>query len=387
LLENDLVRLAALIQLHRDELLSRWRQQLRKLASARHLDTPTLNDHIPQFLDELVATLQTGSDEDIPEALSEGSPPAHGQQRFEDGFDIVEVVAEYNILRGCIHELADSNGLSLRRLPFHVVNKVLDGAIGLAVKTFAEQSELELQQRREEYLAFVAHDLRTPLSAASMATSVLEVKFPDLAATPVIAQMLKTLRRSVKQLETLVGKVLEENTHLQADAGVKLQRRELDLWPLVEALGQDLEPVAKLSRTRLLNEVPDELVVFADASLLRRILQNLMENAIRYTPDGEVRIGARDLGEHGVECWVSDNGAGIPADFMDKVFEKGQTDRADSGGTGLGLAIVKTFVDAHAGTVTVESTQGAGATFRFVLPAKAGVAKRAAGPDARDAST
>jgi len=81
--ENELVRLAGLIQLHRDELLSRWRQQLRQLASARHLDTPTLNDHIPQFLDELVVTLKSGSDGDIPDALSEGSPPAHGQQRFD----------------------------------------------------------------------------------------------------------------------------------------------------------------------------------------------------------------------------------------------------------------------------------------------------------------
>lgn len=386
MLENDHVRLAALIHIHRDELLSRWRQQLRQLASAKHLDTPTLNDHIPQFLDELVRTLQSGSAEDVPEALSEGSPPAHGQQRFEDGFDVVEVVAEYNILRGCIHELADSNGLSLRRLPFHAVNKVLDGAIGLAVDTFVEQRELELQQRREEYLAFVAHDLRTPLSAASMATTVLEMKLPDLAPTPVVAQMLKTLRRSMKQLETLVGKVLEENTHLQADAGLKPQLRELDLWPLVEALSQDLEPVAKAKRTQLLNEVPDELTVFADASLLRRILQNLMENAIRYTPGGEVRIGARDLGETGVECWVSDNGAGIPADFIDKIFEKGQTDRADSGGTGLGLAIVKTFVDAHAGTVTVESTQGAGATFRFTLPGRSGNATGAFLRDAHSAS-
>ena len=95
-----------------------------------------------------------------------------------------------------------------------------------------------------------------------------------------------------------------------------------------------------------------------------------MANAIRYTPYGVVRIGARDLGVNSaVECWLSDNGSGIPDDFVSKVFEKGETDRAVVGGTGLGLAIVKTFVEANGGTVNVESTEGLGATFRFTLPA------------------
>ncbi len=366
---NDLAKLAALITLERDRLLSQWRQQLRELASARDLDTPTLNDHIPQFLEELAAALLSRSDETIREALCEGSPPAHGSQRFEDGFDIVEVVAEYAILRGCIHDLADSNGLTLQGKPFHIINHVLDGAIGLAVKTFASQRALEVQRRREEYLAFVAHDLRTPLSAISLATAVLELKLPELGATPANSQMLKTLRRNVQHLEILIGKVLEENTNLQTEEGVKLEQRVFDLWPLVEALAHDLHPVARANSTQLINEVPDELVVYADASLLRRIFQNLIANAIKYTPRGEIRIGARDLGmDSAVECSVSDNGAGIPQNLLGKVFDKGETDPESIGGTGLGLTIVKIFVEAHGGTISVESMQGVGSTFRFTLP-------------------
>ena len=202
---NDSDRLAALIHAEREGLLFRWRQELRQLASARNLDTPTLNDHIPQFLEELVAALQSDPAETIPEAHTEGSPLAHGSQRFEDGFDIVEVVAEYNILRGCVHDLADSHGVLLQGKPFHIFNRVLDGAIGAAVKTFATQRALEVQRRREEYLAFVAHDLRTPLNAISMAASVLEHKFPEHDATPAIGQMLKTLRLNVQQLGALIG--------------------------------------------------------------------------------------------------------------------------------------------------------------------------------------
>lgn len=371
---NDIERLAALIKQERDVLLSHWRQQVRQLPSAQRLDVPTLNDHIPGLLEELSAALQSRSDETIPEALCERSPPAHGLQRVEDGFDIAEVVAEYNILRGCIHDLADTNGLRLQGKPFHIVNRVLDQAVGLAVETFATQRALEVQRRREEYLAFVAHDLRTPLSAISLAASVLELTLSAAGADAETARMLKSLRRNAKQLDGLVRKVLEESTNLQTEIGIKLERRELDLWPFVEALIHDLHPVAGTDSTQLINKVPDDLVAYADAGLLKRIFQNLIANAIRYTPRGQVIVGARELGaESGVEGWVSDNGAGIPQEFLEKVFDKGETDPEREGGTGLGLAIVKTFIEAHGGTVVVESKVGFGSTFRFSLPSKAAV--------------
>jgi signal transduction histidine kinase len=117
--------------------------------------------------------------------------------------------------------------------------------------------------------------------------------------------------------------------------------------------------------------VSDELVVYADASLLRRVFQNLIANAIKFTPRGEIVIGARELsGGGGVECWVSDNGAGIPAALLEKVFEKGETGPGGEDGTGLGLAIVKSFTEADGGKVTVESKEGQGSTFRFSLPAR-----------------
>lgn len=369
---NVLDQLAALVIKERETLLARWRQQVRHLPSASQLDVPTLNDHIPGLLDELAAALRSKSEQTIPEALSGSSPPAHGLQRLQEAFDIEEVTAEYNIFRACIHDLADDNGLTLQGKPFHIINRVLDQAIGLALQTYSTQRALELQRRREEYLAFVAHDLRTPLNAISMATRVLEMTLAERGVE--VTRMLTTLRRSVHHLENLVAKVLEENTNLQTEMGIKLERREIDLWPLVEALIHDLHPVAETDSTHLINEIPDDLVVYADASLLRRIFQNLIGNAIKYTPRGEVLIGARELGAEGaIECWVRDNGAGIPEELVEKVFDKGETDSADAGGMGLGLAIVKMFTEAHGGKVTVETQEGMGSMFRFSLPTKANV--------------
>jgi two-component system phosphate regulon sensor histidine kinase PhoR len=364
--------LARLIDLQRDALLGRWRSLVRALPSARDLDVPTLNDHIPQLLAELVTALRDGSDQSIAQALLVGSPPAHGVQRVNDAFDIEEVVAEYNILRGCIHDLADQNGLSMQGRAFHVLNRVLDGAIGAAVQSFATHKAIEARQRREEYLAFVAHDLRTPLNAISLSTRVLELLLSrDRTADPHAAQMLKALHRNVQHLEALVGKVIEENTHLESEEGVKLECRKFDLWPLVESLLHGLDPVARTSTTRLTNTVPEDLVVYADASLMRRIFQNLIANAIKYTPSGEIVIGVEPSGPTGdVTCFVRDNGCGIPPDRCQIVFDKHETDPGKEGGFGLGLAIVKTFVEAHGGTVSVESELGVGTTFRFTLPGR-----------------
>ena len=366
--DRDLDKLAALIKHERSALLSNWRHQVRQLPSARHLDVPTLNDHLPGLIDELAAALHEKSGESIPEALSEGSPPAHGLQRLENKFDIEEVVAEYNILRGCIHDLAESNGLRLQGKPFHILNRVLDGAIGVAVQTYATQQALEVQQRREEYLAFVAHDLRTPLNAISLAAGVLRTTLAE--QDPAADQMLRTLHRNVSYIDGLITKVIEDNSNLVTESGVKLERRSFDLWPLVQNLIQNLHPIAGTESVELINQVPDELVVYADASLLRRVFQNLIANAIKYTPRGEIVIGGRELGEKGVECWVSDNGTGVPADLLAKVFDKFETDSEKEDGSGLGLAIVKTFVEAHGGNVTAESEEGAGSTFRFTLPPK-----------------
>jgi two-component system phosphate regulon sensor histidine kinase PhoR len=366
---NRLDALADLIVDQHDQLMIDWRLSLRKLPSARQLDVPTLNDHIPGLLLELANELRNPQDASVPHLQVGGTPPAHGLQRLEDGFEIVEVVAEYNILRACLHDLAFRNGIDLQGEPFHVMNRVLDAAIGVAVQTYATQQARRVQQRREEYLAFIAHDLRTPLNAVGLAARVLELQLSESERRTQPAQMLHTLNRNVRQLAALVEKVLEENINLQTETGVRLQRRHLDLWPLVEGLIHDLHPVAGTGSTLLVNEVPVDLVVYADASLLRRIFQNLIANAIHYTPRGKVVISAQALPDNaGVECSVSDDGEGIAEELLPKIFEKYESNPDQTGGFGLGLAIFKTFIDAHEGVVNVTSKLGEGSTFRFTLP-------------------
>ena len=367
----EIKKLATLMNQERNALLFEWRRQVRELPSARDIDLPTLTDHIPSLVDELVRELNANVDQTISEALANEISEAHGLQRLQDSFDIEEVVAEYNILRGCIHNLADDNDINLQGKPFTIINRVFDHAIGSAVQAYATQRALEVQRRREEYLSFVAHDLRTPLTAISLAGRVLETILLGQNAGDEAFRMVKALRRNAQHLEKLVTKVLEENANLQTELGIKLEMREFDLWPLVESLIHDLHPIAGTSSTCLINDVPEDLVVYADASLLKRIYQNLIANALNYTPRGQISIGAAETrDEDSVECWVSDNGAGIHAELIDKIFEKGESDQENLDGMGLGLAIVKTFTEAMGGHIKVTSKEGIGTTFRFSLPTR-----------------
>ena len=148
-----------LIKERRDELLVRWRQQVRQLPGAATLDAPTINDQVPQLLDNLAEALRSGSNDDHTNVIS----AEHGLLRWQSGFDVTEVVAEYNILRQCLQDAAESNGIPLGGKTLHIINDVFDDAISKAVKAFETMMTIQLQHRHEEHLAFILHDLRTPL--------------------------------------------------------------------------------------------------------------------------------------------------------------------------------------------------------------------------------
>jgi signal transduction histidine kinase len=222
-------------------------------------------------------------------------------------------------------------------------------------------------RQHDQHLAFVTHDLRTPLNAIALAVEVLVLSV-SVPQDSVAARMLRVLRRNVRQLHKQVDDVLAASAAPHAGTPLTVHRRCFELWPLVEQLVHELELLAQTSDTRLVNAVPDELEVSADAKLLTRALRNLVENAIRHAPRGEIVIGAERIGS-GVACWVNDNGGGIIATPLEKVFEEAET--TNGGGMGLGLAIVRQIVEAHGGRIAVARKPGRGTTFRFDLPAEA----------------
>jgi two-component system, OmpR family, phosphate regulon sensor histidine kinase PhoR len=367
---DDLNEFADAIRRHREQLLKDWANEVKGLPAARGLDKPTLRDHIPPLLDELATALAQGHTESILTLHLADSPQVHGAQRLRAGFDIVEVVAEYNILRELLYSAAQREGIGMSSDISRILNRIVDGAIALAVDTYAKERAIEIQQRREEHLAFVMHDLRTPLAAMQTAGLILEETLPATVKTQRVQNMLRLLRRNAERVHALLQVAAQEHHNMAATIidRVKVEPREFDLWPLVESLIHDLRPLSEPMPVQIVNAVPSDLVVNADAELLNQVFQNLLSNAIKFTSTGQIVIGA-EYKNGDVECWVMDTGPGIPLELHEKIFDKFVTGE-ENGDQGLGLAIVKQIIDGHGGTVAVESTVGKGSTFRFILPGK-----------------
>jgi signal transduction histidine kinase len=186
--------------------------------------------------------------------------------------------------------------------------------------------------------------------------------------TPVdTGELFEGLERNLRRVEGLVKRVLESNIEPTAQGNsFKPERRDFDLWPVVERLILDLQSVSSKHDIVVENKVPRSLSIFADAGLISQVFQNLLGNAFKYAAQGIVTVSARDDAGT-ITCSVRDNGAGIPLEMLSKVFDKLASD-PDQEGTGLGLAIVKQIVEAHGGTADAESIHGDGAIFRFTIP-------------------
>ena len=363
--KENLQRLAALINDRRDELLADWRTQVKRLPGAADLDAPTINDEVPQLLDSLAEDLVRGSEE--ADAEVKATSAEHGLLRWQAGFDVTEVVAEYNILRICLQELAERNGLMLDGKAARIVNTVFDEAVGRAVKAFETMMTIELRHRHEEHITFVLHDLRTPLEALSLATTLLDRSLESDAKNLPVKSALSVLRRNIDRLNERIRNVLQGTKGLGQT--FEPQFTMLNLRKQVEEMIHDLGPIAELSQTKITNEVPADVEVHSETRLLDQVIQNLLSNAVKFTPQGTVIVGARPEQDESVTCWVTDTGKGIAADALDKIFERFETEGSpEQRGIGLGLAIVKEIVELHGGEISVESQIGKGSTFKFRIP-------------------
>jgi signal transduction histidine kinase len=364
--QDDLQKVATLIRNESDQILEAWRREVRRLPGAADLDMPTINDEVPQLLENLALALsrhQEGAESETETISSE-----HGLLRWQAGFDITEVVAEYNILRACLQDVAERDGLTLGGTTLHIINRVFDEAVGRAVKAFETMMTIELQHRHEEHIAFLLHDLRTPLEALSLATALLERSLESEMKSGNLQSALSVLKGNINRLSERVRQVLSVEKGLGRTFRPKYTF--LNLKDQVDAIISDLSPLAESAGTTVSNGVPPDIEVYSDARLLSQIIQNLLSNALKFTTQGSIQIGARKVGASGtVECWVKDSGDGIDPDRLERIFERFETDsQPQKRGIGLGLAIVKEIVELHRGEIRVESVVGKGSTFFFVIP-------------------
>jgi two-component system phosphate regulon sensor histidine kinase PhoR len=272
-----------------------------------------------------------------------------------------------NALQGAAHGDAsevetDLAGLMRRRALVRAV-PLQDSSGGV----LADVTELrKLEAVRRDFVANASHELRSPLTTVRAAAETLRTLDNDPKAA---ARFIELIQRNSERLSNLIDDLLELSRIESRD--LRLQLEPLDLATVVErALAQHAHR-AHLKRITLRHDATGTPAVRADRRALDHVLGNLIDNALKYCPEGAaVRVAAAS--EDGkIRVSVSDTGPGIPLDHVQRVFERFY--RVDAGrsrelgGTGLGLSIVKHLVEAMGGTVMVDSRVGSGSTFSFTL--------------------
>jgi two-component system phosphate regulon sensor histidine kinase PhoR len=234
-----------------------------------------------------------------------------------------------------------------------------------------EHAELEkLERVRKDFVINVSHELRTPLASIQGYTETLldgAIHDPEhnVRFLSIIKQNAERLGRLTADLMTLSR--LELKT-------TKFQFASYYIRDLLAQCCDSMQPIAEKKNIQIVLETaPEKAEVFCDSEAAHQVVSNLLDNAIKYTPEnGRITLGCKLAPAEMIQIYVSDSGLGIPAHDLPRLFERFyRVDKARSrqmGGTGLGLAIVKHLVRAMGGDVGVESEAGKGSTFWFTLP-------------------
>ncbi len=233
-------------------------------------------------------------------------------------------------------------------------------------KAFTTQQEME--QSRKELVAAISHDLRTPLASLQLMTEAVS---DGIANEQQTAIFLERMRFEVRYMNGLIEDLFELS---QLDAGkLKLKPEQANIGDLISDTLESLRDQAASKQQNLAGEVDEDLPeITIDLHKIQRVLNNLVANAIRYTPQGgSILLKARYIHQC-IAVSVSDTGEGVPVSDIERIFEpfyRSERSRGrELGGAGLGLAIARRLVEAHQGKISVESREGQGSIFTFNLP-------------------
>jgi signal transduction histidine kinase len=366
-----------LITTHRQEIIARSRAK----AAARavpSLGDGALDESIPSFLDQLSEVLRqhTSSPSQITnDQMSNAAAIRQGGDLFRRGFNVSQVVHGYGDVCQAVTELALDRALPIATDDFRIFNRCLDEAIVSAVTEYERQLEERISSRGAERLGVFAHELRNSLSAALLAFSVVKRGVVGLESSTGAV-----LHRSLLRLRELIDRSL---------SGVRLESKNLQLQRLsVSDAIEEVSIAAAVDASSrgislVVPPVPGGLEVNADRHLLVGAIQNIVQNALKFTPrNGHVALVVRELNGQ-VLVAVQDECGGLPPGKSEELFGSFQQRGLDRSGLGLGLSISRASAAAMGGTLEVRDLPGKGCVFTLALPSLAGT-DSAIRPSARE---
>jgi signal transduction histidine kinase len=223
----------------------------------------------------------------------------------------------------------------------------------------------QLAGLKDEFVATVSHDLRSPLNSI---LGNIEIAQEERMPEKECREALERAKKTVYRMAALINNLLDL-AEVEADIPLRLAPVKLDT--LAREAVEDLKHIASSKGISIQYELDQLPPIKADQQLLIRVWHNLIDNAIKYTPEGSITVGV-EATENQVLGYVADTGVGIPSSALpfvfDKFFRADQPQAREITGTGLGLSLVKSIIEKHRGQIWVESEPETGSTFTFTLP-------------------
>ncbi|NET02703.1 MAG: histidine kinase [Sphaerospermopsis sp. SIO1G2] len=279
-----------------------------------------------------------------------------------------------------LKDIADDNGYLVR--PQSTIRSVAISAelIKLSDEIFhlkQEQEKLKEQlQFKDRVIAMLAHDLRNPLTASSIAIETLQNNFDvengkfKTLRPGMVKHLLKQARAQTKIIDRMVADLLQVGRGNDTNLPISPQKLELDKISL-EVL-EELRDRCIAKSQKIETDIPNDLPsVYADPERIRQVLVNLLDNAIKYTPNkGVISLSALHRTTQKVQFSIADNGPGIPSENRDRIFENHYRLERDESkdGYGIGLSLCQRIIRAHYGQIWVDSNPSGGSWFHFTLP-------------------
>ncbi|MDX2195204.1 MAG: ATP-binding protein [Cytophagales bacterium] len=264
----------------------------------------------------------------------------------------------------------DTINFKTKNFPSKKKKKIFQEVYSFVTKKQAEIKELKkLELFRREFIADLSHELKTPIFAAQ---GYVETLLQGVEDKDIRKKFLSKASKSIDRLNVLVGDLLVLS---QLETGeIKMNFENFDLYEKTKDVLEMLENKAekKMIEMRIADGAPNPIMVHGDAFRIQQVMNNLIENAIKYGIEkGKVLIGFDTADKENVIISVRDDGQGIPPEHLRRIFERfyrvDKSRAKEKGGSGLGLSIVKQIVEAHNSKVMVTSKLGKGSTFAFIL--------------------
>ncbi len=281
------------------------------------------------------------------------------------------------ILTGLDDEEVSVGAVKLGAQDYILKNEISEYILSRAIRYAIERKQAEESSKRlaileqhEEFMATLTHDLKNPLIGANR---ILELMAEQALGMLSVEQsnMLLQLRDNNKLLLSMIQNLIEVYKFEKDVNAVSLENT--NLLRIITSCINDVMPIAKNRGIRLKTEFPDYVKeVLADANAIRRVVQNLLDNALKFTPSGgEISLVVRPTNGT-VALQIADTGPGISPEEQTRLFQRfsqGRAGKKYTPGTGLGLFLCKQIMDAHHGELTCSSTEGIGTIFSITLPA------------------